>query len=209
MTWIKNVCLIIVFLMISSCFNKEKKIEKSKSIMYDENINIDEIINKLQIVRLKNDSLMENYLSKQLTKIGTDTIIETGKDTLFVARFILNKYGDIFKNNNKYLIIYEQSMMRSGYNWYLKTNKGFVKFYERDSDGILGASYIRDSIFDTNKDGTNELVAYKHRGGSGSDYKIIYFLNKNGLISKEVVDKLSKEEIKKLKNYIQNYNFNQ
>lgn len=177
--------------------------------MYDENINIDEIINKLQIVRLKNDSLMENYLSKQLTKIGTDTIIETGKDTVFVARFILNKYGDIFKNNNKYLIIYEQSMMRSGYNWYLKTNKGFVKFYERDSDGILGASYIRDSIFDTNKDGTNELVAYKHRSGSGSDYKIIYFLNKNGLISKEVVDKLSKEEIKKLKNYIQNYNFNQ
>lgn len=201
MTKIKNVCLMIIFLMFSSCFNKEKTIEKSKSIMYDENINIDEIISKLQIVPLKNDSLMVNYLSKQLTKIGTDTIIETGKDTLFVARFILNKYGDLFKNNHKYLIVYEQNMMRSGYNWYLKTNKGFVKFYERDSDGIDGSLYIKDSIFDTNNDGTNELIAYKHRGGSGPQYKIIYFLNSDGLISKEVREELNKEELKTLEPY--------
>jgi hypothetical protein len=55
----------------------------------------------------------------------------------------------------------------------------------RDSDGILGVPYIKDSIFDTNKDGINELVAYKHRGGSGPDYKIIYFLNNVGLIKSE------------------------
>ena len=73
----------------------------------------------------------------------------------------------------------------------LKTKNGFIKFYERDSDGIDGALYIKDSIFDTNKDGINELVAYKHRGGSGPDYKIIYFLDKEGLISKEVVKELN------------------
>ena len=162
--------------------------------MYDENINIDELMSKMQLMPFKNDSLMENYLSEQLTKIGVDTIAEKGKDTVFCPRFLAYKYGDIFKNNHKYLIVYEQSMMRSGYNWYLKTNKGFVKFYERDKDGILGALYIKDSIFDTNKDGTNELVAYKHRGGSGPDYKIIYFLNKEGLISKEIIEELTEEE---------------
>ena len=92
-------------------------------------------------------------------------------------------------------------MMRSGYNWYLKTNKGFVKFYERDSDGIDGSLYIKDSIFDTNNDGTNELIAYKHRGGSGPQYKIIYFLNSDGLISKEVREELNKEELKTLEPY--------
>lgn len=169
--------------------------------MYDENINIDEIMNKMQVVSFKNDSLMENYLSEQLTKIGTDTITETGEDTIFCARFLVHNYGDIFKNNHKYLIVYEQSMIRSGYNWYLKTNKGFVKFYERDKDGILGAPYIKDSIFDTNKDGINELVAYKHRGGSGPDYKIIYFLNKEGLIRKEATEELNEEEFKTLDDY--------
>ena len=149
----------------------------------------------------KQEICREKRINKQLTKIGTDTIIETGKDTLFVARFILNKYGDLFKNNHKYLIVYEQNMMRSGYNWYLKTNKGFVKFYERDSDGIDGSLYIKDSIFDTNNDGTNELIAYKHRGGSGPQYKIIYFLNSDGLISKEVREELNKEELKTLEPY--------
>jgi hypothetical protein len=120
-----------VFFMISSCFKKEeRKLEKDKSIMYDKNINIDKIISKIQVVPFENDSIMKNYLSEQLTKIGTDTIAEKGKDTIFCARFILSKYGDIFKNNHKYLIVYEQSMMRTGYNWYLKTNKGFVKFYK-------------------------------------------------------------------------------
>lgn len=166
--------------------------------MYDKNINIDKIMSKMQVVPLKNDSLMEKYLSEQLTKIGTDTITETGEDTIFCARFILSKYGDIFKNNHKYLIVYEQSMMRSGYNWFLKTKKGFVKFYERNSkDGF----YITDSIFDTNKDGNNELVAYKLRGGSGPDYRMIYFLNKDGLIDKETQDDFSYkiEEFKKFK----------
>jgi hypothetical protein len=195
-------CFLILFFMITSCFNNDKnKQEKHKSILYDEDVNIEQIMNKMQIKSFKNDSLTKNYLSEQLTKIGTDTIAEIGKDTIFCARFILNKYGDIFKNNQKYLIVYEQSMMRSGYNWYLKTNKGFVKFYERDKDGIEGAPYIKDSIFDTNKDGINELVAYKHRGGSGPDYKIIYFLNKEGLISKEATDELNEEEFKTLDDY--------
>lgn len=198
MSNINKVCFLILFFMISSCFNNKKEQEKETSIMYDENINIDEIMNKMQVVSFKNDSLMENYLSEQLTKIGTDTIVEKGKDTVFCARYILSKYGDIFKNNHKYCIVYEQSMIRSGYNWYLKTNKGFVKFYERDKDGILGAPYIKDSIFDTNKDGINELVSYKHRGGSGPDYKIIYFLNKQGLISKEATEELNEEEFKTL-----------
>ncbi len=167
--------------------------------MYDENINIDKILNEMQVKSFKNDSLMEGYLSKQLAKIGTDTIIETGKDTLLIARFILNEYGDIFKNNNKYLIIYEQTSIRPcTYYWFLQTNKGFVKFYERDSNDGL---YIKDSIFDTNKDGTNELVAYKHRGGSGSDYKIIYYLNKEGLISKEKTEELNEDEFKSLDDY--------
>ena len=109
------------------------------------------------------------------------------------------EYGDIFKNNNKYLIIYEQTSIRPcTYYWFLQTNKGFVKFYERDSNDGL---YIKDSIFDTNKDGTNELVAYKHRGGSGSDYKIIYYLNKEGLISKEKTEELNEDEFKSLDDY--------
>jgi len=143
--------------------------------MYDKNINIDKIMSEMQVKSFKNDSLMENYLSAKLTEIGTDTIAEVKKDTIFCARFILNKYGDIFKNNHKYLIVYEQTSIRPcTYYWFLKTKDGFIKFYERDSkDGF----YIKDSIFDTNKDGINELVAYKHRGGSGPDYKIIYFLN--------------------------------
>lgn len=165
--------------------------------MYDENINIDEIMSKMQIMPFKNDSLMENYLTEQLTKIGVDTIAEKGKDTVFCPRFLAYKYGDIFKNNHKYLIVYEQTSIRPcTYYWYLKTNKGFFKFYERDSNDGL---YIKDSIFDTNKDGTNELVAYKHRGGSGPDYKIIYFLNKEGLISKEITEELTEEEFKILK----------
>lgn len=163
--------------------------------MYDKNINIDKIMSEMQVKSFKNDSLMENYLSEKLTEIGTDTIAEIGKDTIFCARFILSKYGDIFKNNHKYLIVYEQSMMRTSYIWFLKKKNGFIKFYERDSDGIEGALYIKDSIFDTNKDGINELVAYKHRGGSGPDYKIIYFLDKEGLISKEVVKELNEEEL--------------
>ena len=189
---IKKVFFMIVFFMLLSCFNNEKnEIEKEKSILYDNSINIDEIIMKMQVVPFQNDSLMKNYLSEKLTEIGTDTITEIGKDTVFCARFILSKYGDIFKNNHKYLIVYEQSMMRTSYIWFLKTKNGFIKFYMRDSDGIDGALYIKDSIFDTNKDGINELVAYKHRGGSGPDYKIIYFLDKEGLISKEVVKELN------------------
>ncbi|NBL65396.1 hypothetical protein GV828_09320 [Flavobacterium sp. NST-5] len=167
--------------------------------MYDENINIDEIINKMQVVQFKNDSLIKNYISEKLTEIGADTIAEIGKDTIFCTRFIIDNYGDIFRNNHKYLIVYEQSMMRSGYNWFLKTNKGFVKFYERDKDGIEGSLYIKDSIFDTNNDGINELVAYKHRGGSGPDYKIIYFLNDDGLIINEVSEELNEDEIKNLR----------
>ena len=163
--------------------------------MYDKNINIDKIMSEMQVKSFKNDSLMKNYLSEKLTEIGTDTIAEIGKDTIFCARFILSKYGDIFKNNHKYLIVYEQSMMRTSYIWFLKTKNGFIKFYERDSDGIEGALYIKDSIFDTNKDGINELVAYKHRGGCGPDYKIVYFLDKEGLISKEVVKELNEEEL--------------
>jgi hypothetical protein len=202
MNKINVVCFLILFFSFSSCFNNEKRnLKKSKSIIYDENINIDKIMIEMQVKSFKDDSLMENYLSKKLKEIGADTIAEIGKDTVFCARFILSKYGDIFKNNHKYLIVYEQSMMRSGYNWYLKTNKGFVKFYERDKDGIEGALYIKDSIFDTNKDGLNELVAYKHRGSSGSDYKIIYFLNKEGLISKEAIEELNEEEFKTLDDY--------
>lgn len=177
----------IVFFMFSSCFNNEKrKLEKGKLIMYNEEVNIEKIMNEMQVKSFKNDSLTKNYLSEQLTKIGTDTIAEKGKDTIFCARFILRKYGDIFKNNNKYLIVYEQTMFRfTTYTWFLKTKKGFVKFYERNSkDGF----YITDSIFDTNKDGINELVAYKHRGGSGPDYKIIYFLDNEGLIKSELID---------------------
>lgn len=196
MNKINVVCFLILFFSFSSCFNNEKRnFKKSKSIMYDKNINIDKIMSEMQVKSFKNDSLMKNYLSEKLTEIGTDTIAEIGKDTIFCARFILSKYGDIFKNNHKYLIVYEQSMMRTSYIWFLKTKNGFIKFYERDSDGIEGALYIKDSIFDTNKDGINELVAYKHRGGSGSDYKIVYFLDKEGLISKEVVKELNEEEL--------------
>ena len=196
MNKINVVCFLILFFSFSSCFNNVKSnFKKSKSIMYDKNINIDKIMSEMQVKSFKNDSLMENYLSEKLTEIGTDTIAEIGKDTIFCARFILSKYGDIFKNNHKYLIVYEQSMMRTSYIWFLKTKNGFIKFYERDSDGIEGALYIKDSIFDTNKDGINELVAYKHRGGSGPDYKIIYFLDKEGLISKEVVKELNEEEL--------------
>ncbi len=167
--------------------------------MYDKNINIDKIMSEMQVKSFKNDSLMENYLSKKLTEIGADTIAEIGKDTVFCARFILSKYGDIFKNNHKYLIVYEQTSIRyCTYYWFLKTKDGFIKFYERDSkDGF----YITDSIFDTNKDGKNELVAYKHRGSSGPDYKIIYFLNKEGLITKEATDELNEEEFKTLDDY--------
>lgn len=196
MNKINVVCFLILFFSFSSCFNNEKRnFKKSKSIMYDKNINIDKIMSEMQVKSFKNDSLMKNYLSEKLTEIGTDTIAEIGKDTIFCARFILSKYGDIFKNNHKYLIVYEQSMMRTSYIWFLKTKNGFIKFYERDSDGIEGALYIKDSIFDTNKDGINELVAYKHRGGSGPDYKIVYFLDKEGLISKEVVKELNEEEL--------------
>ena len=196
MNKINVVCFLILFFSFSSCFNNEKRnFKKSKSIMYDKNINIDKIMSEMQVKSFKNDSLMKNYLSEKLTEIGTDTIAEIGKDTIFCARFILSKYGDIFKNNHKYLIVYEQSMMRTSYIWFLKTKNGFIKFYERDSDGIEVALYIKDSIFDTNKDGINELVAYKHRGGSGPDYKIVYFLDKEGLISKEVVKELNEEEL--------------
>ena len=196
MNKINVVCFLILFFSFSSCFNNEKRnFKKSKSIMYDKNINIDKIMSEMQVKSFKNDSLMKNYLSEKLTEIGTDTIAEIGKDTIFCARFILSKYRDIFKNNHKYLIVYEQSMMRTSYIWFLKTKNGFIKFYERDSDGIEGALYIKDSIFDTNKDGINELVAYKHRGGSGPDYKIVYFLDKEGLISKEVVKELNEEEL--------------
>ena len=196
MNKINVVCFLILFFSFSSCFNNEKRnFKKSKSIMYDKNINIDKIMSEMQVKSFKNDSLMKNYLSEKLTEIGTDTIAEIGKDTIFCARFILSKYRDIFKNNHKYVIAYEQSMMRTSYIWFLKTKNGFIKFYERDSDGIEGALYIKDSIFDTNKDGINELVAYKHRGGSGPDYKIVYFLDKEGLISKEVVKELNEEEL--------------
>lgn len=80
--------------------------------MYDKNINIDKIMSEMQVKSFKNDSLMENYLSAKLTEIGTDTIAEVKKDTIFCARFILNKYGDIFKNIHKYLIVYEQTSIR-------------------------------------------------------------------------------------------------
>lgn len=190
---INIVCLLIVFFMISSCFNNEKRnLEKGKSIMYKE-VNIEKIINRMQVMPFKNDSLMENYLSEKLTEIGADTIAEIGKDTVIIPRFLVHNYGDIFKNNHKYLIVYEQSMMRTGYIWFLKTKNGFIKFYERDSDGIEGALYIKDSIFDTNKDGIYELVAYKRRGGSGPNYKIIYFLNSDGLIIKELQENLEEK----------------
>lgn len=193
---IKKVFSMIVFFMLLSCFNNEKnKQEKDKSILNDENINIEKIMSNIQIMPFKSDSLIENYLSEELKKIGSDTIAGIGKDSIIVPRFILQSYGDIFKNNHKYLLVYEQSMMRTSYIWFLKTKNGFIKFYERDSDGIEGALYIKDSIFDTNKDGINELVAYKHRGGSGSDYKIIYFLDKEGMISNEVVKELNEEEL--------------
>ena len=38
--------------------------------MYNENINIDKILNEMQVKSFKNDSLMEGYLSKQIAKIG-------------------------------------------------------------------------------------------------------------------------------------------
>lgn len=203
MNKIIKICILIIAFMFIGCLdNKKTTLEKSKSILYNGDINIDEIMNKMQAKTFKNDSLTKNYLSKKLTEISTDTIIEIGQDTLSVARFIAHEYGDIFKNGHKYLIVYEQSMMRTGYNWFLQTNKGFVKFYERDKDGIEGALYVKDSIFDTNKDGIYELVAYKRRGGSGSDYKIIYFIGKDGFISKEVVvDKLNEEELKTIDKY--------
>lgn len=185
-------CFLILFFSFSSCFNNEKrKIEKEKSILYDKNINIDKIMREMKLKSFKNDSLTKNYLSEKLTEIRVDTIIEKGEDSIFCPRFILSKYGDIFKNNHKYLIVYEQTSFRfCTYYWFLKTKDGFIKFYERDSNDGL---YIKDSIFDTDNDGKNELVAYKHRGGSGPDYKVIYFLNNDGLINKEVIEKINKE----------------
>lgn len=180
MNKIKLFFLLIVFFMISSCLNNEtRKTEKDISILYDENINIEKIMNKMYFIPFKNDSLTKKHLSEKLTEIGADTITETGGDSIVVSRFVMKNYGDIFKNNHKYLIVYEQSMKHTGYIWFLRSKLGFIKFYERDSgDGL----YIKDSIFDTNKDGECELVVYKHSGGSTGDYKIIYYLNNDGLI---------------------------
>ncbi len=103
-----------------------------------------------------------------------------------LPRYIVCKYGDIFKNNHKYLILKDQGIGDS-YIWFKKNKKGFVKFFERD---ISDPSYIKDSIFDTNKDGKNELIIYKHSGGTTGDYKRTYFLNNNGLIKNEYIVEL-------------------
>lgn len=84
---------------------------------------------------------------------------------------------------------------------FFSCNKKTNNLAEIEINKVQNFGDIKDSIFDTNKDGINELVAYKHRGGSGPDYKIIYFLNKEGLIRKEATEELNEEEFKTLDDY--------
>ncbi|OYQ47150.1 hypothetical protein [Flavobacterium aurantiibacter] len=113
-------------------------------------------------------------------KIGREL---TYKDSLTspVPRFLLSKFGNIFSNNKRYAIVLDQGYPGS-YLWFLETQSGFVKFYERDT---MDASYIKDTIYDTNNDGIKELVVFQNPGGSGPTYRTIHYLNSKGLIEKE------------------------
>ena len=165
---IKNKILyLVIIVFLFSC-------SKSKNNRSNKNFDIYKFMLNYKFPKKISDSLLINNIQEDLNF----------KDAMSadVPRYIVDEYGNLFNNNNRYLIIKDQGIGDS-YIWFLKTEKGFIKFYERYiTDGL----YIKDSIFDTNKDIMNELVIYKHRGGSGPDYKKIYYLSNDGLIKSEV-----------------------
>lgn len=154
----KIACIFLIMIAVA-CHNK-------KEIKIKQDLNIKEFISNYKYSENTTDSLLVNKIRDQID-------VDSG-------RYIVYRYGYLFKSKYKYMVVLDQGSSNLYY-WFKKSNTGFINLLSTERKYPLK----KDSIYDFNKDGLNDLVI--HEKINSNNLIRVSLMDINGLIKKEMI----------------------